>query len=451
MTSLSKLCELACKQRQRYAKARLYGAVVDVCSAYTQVAQSVETAKAHAIEIQAPHPSLIDAFIVPTVLFLCVIFGDSRAGNVYCVCAESIHRQHNAKYCRSETYIDDGGIIDAEEFIEESRDEYKKCVRTLFGPDSVNDKKDVLFEDCLECIGWRLDFITWTVMPKEKGMCKIMLALFKDIAPQQRRVSIKVLERTLGLLMWYSAVIPCGKSFLLSLYACMHSSENGNSHTHLTELAMSDLDWWRAIVLAGFWDRTTISASIDSLRVNRTPHFYYRSDASTSTGGGAVLSLSEGGVPLNMPGQAAIRWTIDEMLVFESMGVSINVLEYFAATFFIMLWVDTLRGKVISIECDNASAVSWLLKGRARGGGGAADVLVKIFVLFCYEAKIILLCKHLAGVANVVANFRSRDLIFAAQGSDEHYWEPREATPTLQSNLPDRAAHCRRLLHKAVT
>ena len=243
MTSLSKLCELACKQRQRYAKARLYGAVVDVCSAYTQVAQSVETAKAHAIEIQAPHPSLIDAFIVPTVLFLCVIFGDSRAGNVYCVCAESIHRQHNAKYCRSETYIDDGGIIDAEEFIEESRDEYKKCVRTLFGPDSVNDKKDVLFEDCLECIGWRLDFITWTVMPKEKGMCKIMLALFKDIAPQQRRVSIKVLERTLGLLMWYSAVIPCGKSFLLSLYACMHSSENGNSHTHLTELAMSDLDW----------------------------------------------------------------------------------------------------------------------------------------------------------------------------------------------------------------
>jgi hypothetical protein len=139
------------------------------------------------------------------------------------------------------------------------------------------------------------------------------------------------------------------------------------------------------------------------------------------------------------------------MRVFESIGVSINVLEYFAAMFFIMLWVDTLRDKVISIECDNASAVSWLLKGRARGGGGAADTLVKIFVLFCYEAKIILLCKHLAGVANVLADFRSRDLIFAAQGSDEHYWEPREATPTRPSTSLDRAAHCRRLLHRAVT
>jgi hypothetical protein len=113
LTSLPKLCELACKQRQRYAKARLCGAVVDVCSAYTQVAQSVETAKTHCVEIQAPHPSLIDAVIILVAVFLCVIFGDSRAGNVYCICAESIHRQHNAEYCRSETYIYDGCIIDA--------------------------------------------------------------------------------------------------------------------------------------------------------------------------------------------------------------------------------------------------------------------------------------------------------------------------------------------------
>ena len=71
---------------------------------------------------------------------------------MYCICAESIQQQ-NVRYSRFETCIDDGGIVDAEELIEESRDEYKKCVRTLFDPDSVNDKKDVLYEDCLECIG----------------------------------------------------------------------------------------------------------------------------------------------------------------------------------------------------------------------------------------------------------------------------------------------------------
>ena len=107
-----KAMRLACKQQQQqYPRARLYGAIVDVCSAYTQVAQSVETAKAHSVEIQAPQPSLVEKFIVLVAVFLCVIFGDSRAGNVYCICAESIHRQHNAKYCRSETYIDDGGIM----------------------------------------------------------------------------------------------------------------------------------------------------------------------------------------------------------------------------------------------------------------------------------------------------------------------------------------------------
>ena len=226
--------------------------------------------------------------------------------------------------------------------------------------------------------------------------------------------------------MWYSIAIPCGKSFLLSLYACKYGDDDpGRRVTHLSDLAMQDLEFWRAIILAGCVDRTTVAASIDSLNANRLPDFYYRSDASTSVGGGAVLSLSEGGPPIAVAGQSAIRWTRREVAAFERMGVSINVLEYFSAIFFIMVWSDMLRGKVVSIECDNTAAVSWLLKGRARGGG-AADVLAKLTVLFCYEAKIYLLCKHLAGVLNVVADFNSRDLLLMSQNDDERYWESPE-------------------------
>jgi hypothetical protein len=215
---------------------------------------------------------------------------------------------------------------------------------------------------------------------------------------------------------------------------------------------MQDLEFWRAIILAGFIDRTSIAAPIESLNEVQAPDFFFRSDASTSVGGGAVLSLVEGGPPVVITGQSAIRWTKREMAAFEEIGVSINVLEYFSAVFFIMVWSDILRGKVISIECDNTAAVSWLLKGRAKGGG-AADVLAKLTVLFCYEAKIYLLCKHLAGTLNVVADYRSRDLSFMTQNSDEPYWD--DPTGGLASSgvsaISERIRRCRTLLFRAVT
>jgi hypothetical protein len=452
LSSLEALCTLACIVRTLNPGKRICGALVDVVGAYPQVAQGVQSAKLHSTKVKIPHPTITDKFITLILVFLVVMFGFTRAGNVYCVCADSIDRQHNAKRQRSRTYIDDGGIIDIEERIEESRAEYKACVRSLFGHDAVNDTKDRMWQDGLECIGWYLDFVSWTAMPKEKSMCKLILAVFEDIKPGQRAVKVKTLERVLGLLMWYSVAIPCGRTFLLSLYACKYGDNDvGGRITHLSDLAMQDLEFWRAIILAGFIDRTTVAASIDSLNENRIPDFYYRSDASTSVGGGAILSLSEGGPSIEVIGQSAIRWTRHEVAAFERMGVSINVLEYFSAIFFVMVWSDILRGKVVSIECDNTAAVSWLLKGRAKGGG-AADVLAKLTVLFCYEAKIYLLCKHLAGVLNVVADFNSRDLSFMSQNSDERYWDhpANDLQSSRDSVLTDRIRRCRTLLFRAV-
>ena len=95
------------------------------------------------------------------------------------------------------------------------------------------------------------------------------------------------------------------------------------------------------------------------------------------------------------------------------------MLEYFAVIFYVMLWAEQMEGRVISVECDNTSAVSWLLKSRATRGTPVADVLVKLFTLFIYRMNIVILPSHLRGVDNVVADFRSRDLVYAHQEQDE--------------------------------
>jgi hypothetical protein len=66
------------------------------------------------------------------------------------------------------------------------------------------------------------------------------------------------------------------------------------------------------------------------------------------------------------------------MRVFESIGVSINVLEYFAAMFFIMLWVDTLRGQrrtLLGVATKRDSIYAAL--GRARQSGTLPQALVQ--------------------------------------------------------------------------
>jgi hypothetical protein len=145
---------------------------------------------------------------------------------------------------------------------------------------------------------------------------------------------------------------------------------------------------------------------------------FLRTDASTSIGAGGYLTHIAGGQPLDLP-DGGIRWTRAEFAAFKALGVSINVLEYFAVVFYVLLWARELRGAVVKVECDNTSAVSWLLKSRATRGTPVADVLVKLFTLFTYRMSIVVLPSHLRGVDNVVADFRSRDLTYAHQEQDE--------------------------------
>ena len=131
-----------------------------------------------------------------------------------------------------------------------------------------------------------------------------------------------------------------------------------------------------------------------------------------------MASLTMGGEAIELGG-AQIRWTRAELEVFREMNISINVLEYFTAMFYIMVWASEFEGRVIHVECDNTAAVSWLMKSRANGGNVVANLLAKIFTLFLLRHCITLICTHLAGEKNVVADFHSRDLSLCPQEADE--------------------------------
>ena len=130
------------------------------------------------------------------------------------------------------------------------------------------------------------------------------------------------------------------------------------------------------------------------------------------------MSLTLGGKPIDGFMYDAIRWTREEKAAFIEMEVSINVLEYFTAVYYIMLWSEKCENKVIHLECDNTAAVSWIVKSRA-GHSSYADALTKVFSLFCLKYNITVTCTHIEGARNIIADQKSRDLLYYSQDADE--------------------------------
>jgi hypothetical protein len=248
-----------------------------------------------------------------------------------------------------------------------------------------------------------------------------------------------------GLLQWYATGLPDGLAFLSSLYACPFVDIGKGCYRYrLTAAARRDLMWWRALMLVAYHHPHVLGVSLNAVRRLKVPTMYMRTDASTTVGGGGLVSLTAGGEPLSVPDDA-IRWTAEEMRVFALQSISINTLEYYAAIYFVMLWSPLFVGQIVHLECDNTAAVSWLMKCRANAGNEAADTLAKIFSLFCLKHSITIISTHLRGVDNVIADFRSRDLEYMAQAGDESICRGTRAVRVIheKGDLPSHTAHLR--------
>ena len=442
LCSLADLCELACQMQERYPGQQISGATVDVASAYQQGTCTVKAAKQFATQVEYRDP-VLQAFVALIIVYVVGVFGYTRAGHVYATFGACIDYHHNAgRPRRSHTYVDDGIIIDLESKVPASVADYVQEIRSLFGAGGVSEKKTIIYDKRVEAIGWVLDFVSWRVYPRQKGLDKMMAYLFVVVpagAAQARRVDIETL---VGVLQFYASAIPAGRSFLASLYSLSPVRGRAKS-VWLTPRAQDDLTWWRAVALVAFRCPRLVGDRVVNLRLSAVPSLYMRTDASTSTGGGGYLSLVRGGEPLPLPG-GAIRWTRAEFEAFRLLGVSINTLEYFAAMYLVMLWADRLRGSVVGLECDNTAAVSWFSAMRSRGGQGM-DALSRVFTLFCLTHDITLVCSHISGIDNTSADFLSRDLDVLAQDGDETLLHgPRSVAWPWQ-------AYCRQLLLRCIT
>ena len=432
------IAEMACTQRDRYPGERLWGATIDVASAYKRTPQSVASAKLFTVPIEVMGSA--GSPIILIVIYLVGVFGFTRSGHVYCLCAAAINYFHNLGQPskRSETYIDDGLLIDPGRLIRQSVDSYTSCITVMFGQDGIQPDKNTVTDGYLEGIGWHFCFVTWTVRPKVKGIAKMLVFLFRKIPIGRKSVHHKVLDATLGILNWYADGLPSGKSHLSALYGCLHGKDKAGM-CFLTPNAQYDLNWWRSLAVVAYKRPPIVASSIDHVRRRLSAEIFLRTDASSLIGGGAYMT-SNYDDPLEMSLAAgSIRWIKEELKIFVDLGISINILEYFTAVYFVMLWVDTLRGKIILIESDNTSAVSWLMKKRSTRNPHA-DLLARVFNLFCLSEHICVISRHIAGNDNSVADDLSRKYDLITQEEDE------ELIRGLKSNGSQRPGYLRQLL-----
>ena len=409
------VCEMICQRQELFPDQQLHGATADVKSAYCQIPLSVDASHLRATIITVG-PEKIRVLI----LYLVSIFGDTRAGHTYCVVGQAISDLHNLglQTPRSLTYIDDGILVDPQPQLASSLGAYVDLITHFFGTEGISKKKIVTFSASLTAIGWTFNLHKdiWRVRPKDRGLAKLYLALFYSFPPEctssndRRFFQRRTILQLAGILNWYSVAIPTGPAFVLSIY---HTAGFGplDGKVRLSDNAKHDIEWWRAVLLFGLFDDSHLSLStpIHLMRSNPEVIWVLTTDASTSVGGGAWLSRFAD--PTFTPhGKGCLRWTVDELAAIASNPGIINILEYITVIYYVLCWGHLFRNSVVAVRCDNTAAVSWLSKNRSGGQLKAAYDLVQIAALFMASYNIKLLCTHLAGILNILADDLSRDV-----------------------------------------
>jgi hypothetical protein len=440
LIDVTDLCERACLVKEKYPNEEIHGTLVDYSKAYNLANQSVDTAKLCSSSTKA----IIGGVEMNLILiYLVAIFGCADAGNWFAVLARAVSYLHNLIF-HSFRYVDDNIIIDIASRVQDSENNLVKHINHLLGKNAVNEEKRIQYKQDLMAIGWKFNFRkdVWKVMPKPKSFRKILHSLFVIVKLGSKKVSNKELEKVAGILNWYMKVIPAGQGFVRSLYNCIDWSRHKRK-VDLSGDAQQDLLWLRAIVVLSQINPEILCADIDMVRRNKVSRYSIWGDASTSVGGGSYLcnSMKPSDVLLEI---SRVRWTLHELNIFDTMNVSINVMEYFQEAYSVLLWGNRLSGNIVHVYCDNTAAVSWINKSRGNVNAVGLMPLLRLLTIYCFIKKITLISSHIPGVENILADKLSRELFDSLQEGKaileiESWWK----------NL-SRQDLCRRLLEVAI-
>ena len=477
LPTLGDIANMLGRIRERFPDAGyLHAAVIDVASAYQQYFVSYEKFKVVWTKFQVVRDRLavclLQGYAVGT-------FGDMGGGDTWGNFRSVLDELHNAisELWASCTYVDDtvaaaapcptdlppgrerhfyttaGGTVaepapgcppfcDGVEYaIHSAVIEHRENVARLFGRDATEDKKVTLYIGRLVALGWEFDlrYSEWCVFPKVEKLEKMAHWLFNVVGEDDVQTSLLTLQQLCGLLCWFSAGIPFGKSFVYSLFQCRRT-KGGKVFLH--QAAQRDLTFWRALIRMALESPLLVACPLQIIRTDRKPERFIVTDACTGTGGGGWLSSSPAWTGDGSCLFFILRWTGEEKksiarnlapigtpqtdeewsVIRQSMrfyGVasnadggnlggrlSINVLEFAAAVYAVTLFAPKLQERVVSIGTDNTACLCWLVRNKASSG--AADSLLKLLSLVCTIYNIKLGAYHIPGALNFLSDWASR-------------------------------------------
>ena len=502
LPTLRHVATLACKMRREHADAGyLHGGVVDVRTAYQQYRLSVSKAKLVCTRLFARRSiSGVDQDVAVIMLALTGTFGDVGAGDTYAILGEVFHELHNAIWAiwRSVTYVDDmlilappyiatphpfqlqhpfhvceglmgdsapgaPPVLDGTQYVIHQAVLYaRNLVGSVLGAQATEPRKSKWFYGCLVGIGWYFNLIysEFYVLPKPVKLRKIVHYLFNVIPVGSEVAPYTAVRELQGLLCWFSAALPLGKSFVYSLFRCRPDL---NGLVTFSAVTVRDLDFWRSLARCAIIYPNLFGTKLENLEFGRRPTWFIRTDACTRAGGGGWLSSSKTWVSVNYKARCfVLRWTANElvninkwlttipkldseedlaMLVgnlhhycsdgaipkfvvntdtikrssvtsegtnpdLSSPALDINVLEFATAVFAVMLWAPLIQNSCVCLGADNTATLCWLVKHKTTNI--ASDTILKLLAITCAIYNIQLVTEFIPGVCNVIADWLSR-------------------------------------------
>ena len=219
-------------------------------------------------------------------------------------------------------------------------------------------------------------------------------------------VAVRDLQRAVGTLRWYSAVVPIASTYELqrNLVAAQRKagacSAGQRQYCHLSAAATRELDWWQWLLATNLHHEMLEAPAwylAKDFSTREETHIY--SDAALSVGGGYVIpELSYG----------QFQWSKEEQALFGTGGgpTDINGMEFVTGLCAIIANREALRDKLVILHCDNTSAVAWINKLRTSQLFGQTWMRLLISVMLSHN--ILIDCVHIQGVLNIYADALSR-------------------------------------------
>ena len=307
---------------------------------------------------------------------------------------------------RSITYVDDS--IGQASILSCERDmaDLKTLAVRLMGKPAYNAEKTEGPSTNINVLGWQCDVPTGTVRPSKKGMCKIHYWIFRGL--KNDRIKVKDMQKAVGVLRWYSSVIPMASTRELQRVlnrAEVIQENQPNKVVHmcnLTAAARREIQWWQWLLRANFGEDMLITpAWFIAKLIDERERVTIYTDACTTIGGGYIWHDHSYG---------ATKWCDIEKQAFGTLTqpTDINGLELITAICAIIQERHQLEGKLVHLRVDNTAAVAWLNKTRSSQLWGQAWMRMLVAVLLQHD--ILLTCTHIPGQKNICADLLSRDI-----------------------------------------